>query len=251
MLLLTLLELTQQIVCVVFCVFTNIYLFLACYFRLQVKDQSDGPSPVNLDTPPKNTQNSTNKTFKPSPTLLAVQEDSKQSKNVKQTGFEKETRPGEEVKYEGYSNPSKQSRSFRLLESNLGEAEVSAVTGNTGKTSRRRHTIRKYTQIITHFFFFFLNFCWTHVHFWGHRYPCFGLLVTSPLGFKSRVGSALFELCRGVCDKRSLRFTSAGVYSQHSRQSLSPHACFSRGGMPDLNHRPPAWQADALTTRPQ
>ena len=155
MLLLTLLELTQQIVCVVFCVFTNIYLFLACYFRLQVKDQSDGPSPVNLDTPPKNTQNSANKTFKPSPTLLAVQEDSKQSKNVRQTGFEKETRPGEEVKYEGYSNPSKQSRSFRLLESNLGEAEVSAVTGNTGKTSRRRHTIRKYTQIITHFFFFF------------------------------------------------------------------------------------------------
>ena len=118
-----------------FCVFTNIHLFLACYFRLQVKDQPDGPSPVNLDTPPKSTQNNTNKTFKPSPTLLAVQEDSKQSKNVRQTGFEKETRPGEEVKYEGYSNPSKQSRSFRLLESNLGEAEVSAVTGNTRKIS--------------------------------------------------------------------------------------------------------------------
>ena len=44
--------------------------------------------------------------------------------------------------------------------------------------------------------------------------------------------------------------TSAGVYSQHSSQSLSPHACFSRGRMPDLNHRP-AWQADALTTRQQ
>ena len=57
-------------------------------------------------------------------------------------------------------------------------------------------------------FFFFLNFCWAHVHFWGHWYPCFGLLLTSPLGFKARVGSALFELCGGVCDICSLRFTS-------------------------------------------
>ena len=32
----------------------------------------------------------------------------------------------------------------------------------------------------------------THVLFWGHWYPCFGFLVTSPLGFKVRVGSALF-----------------------------------------------------------
>ena len=37
-------------------------------------------------------------------------------------------------------------------------------------------------------------FCPTHSHvlFWGHWYPCFGFLVTSPLGFKARVGSALF-----------------------------------------------------------
>ena len=34
--------------------------------------------------------------------------------------------------------------------------------------------------------------------FWGHWYPCFGLPVTSPLGFKARVGSALFELSRGI-----------------------------------------------------
>ena len=44
---------------------------------------------------------------------------------------------------------------------------------------------------------------------------------------------------------------SAGLYSQQSSQLLSPHACFSRGRMPDLNHRPPAWQVDVLTTRPQ
>ena len=33
---------------------------------------------------------------------------------------------------------------------------------------------------------------------WGHWYPYFGLLVTSPLGFKARVGSALFELSGGI-----------------------------------------------------
>ena len=30
--------------------------------------------------------------------------------------------------------------------------------------------------------------------------PVSKLLVTSPLGFKARVGSALFELCRGIHD---------------------------------------------------
>ena len=112
------------------------FVFYAWCFRLTLKDQTDG-RPAKSDnlttttTPHKNTKNGTAKTFKPSPTLLAVQEDSSQrtGKNTRQTGFEKETRPGEEVKYEGYSNPSKQSRSFRLLESNLGEAEVNSVTG--------------------------------------------------------------------------------------------------------------------------
>ena len=46
------------------------------------------------------------------------------------------------------------------------------------------------------FFFYFLEdmspFCG------GHWYPYFGLLVTSPLGFKARVGSPLFELSGGV-----------------------------------------------------
>ena len=44
------------------------------------------------------------------------------------------------------------------------------------------------------FFFFFKSFWWTHVLFGGHWYPCFGFLVTSPLGFKARVGSALFAI---------------------------------------------------------
>ena len=42
-------------------------------------------------------------------------------------------------------------------------------------------------------------------------FPCFELLVTSPLGFKARVGSALFELCGGIRDISSLRFTSGAT----------------------------------------
>ena len=40
-------------------------------------------------------------------------------------------------------------------------------------------------------FFIFFKYFWrthTHVLFWGHWYPCFGFLVTSPLGFKARAG---------------------------------------------------------------
>ena len=32
--------------------------------------------------------------------------------------------------------------------------------------------------------------------------------LMSALGFKARVGSALFELCGGICDIHSLTFTS-------------------------------------------
>ena len=31
-----------------------------------------------------------------------------------------------------------------------------------------------------------------HVQFRGHWYPCFGFVVTSPLGFKAKMGFALF-----------------------------------------------------------
>ena len=43
----------------------------------------------------------------------------------------------------------------------------------------------------------FLKLSWrTHsrVLVWGHWYPCFGFLMMSPLGFKARVGSALFVI---------------------------------------------------------
>ena len=43
-------------------------------------------------------------------------------------------------------------------------------------------------------YIFFLKFLADTCPFWGHWYPCFGFLVTSPLGFKARVGSALFAI---------------------------------------------------------
>ena len=90
----------------------------------------------------------------------------------------------------------------------------------------------------------------------------FGATETPVLDFwwhllqvSKREKAALFTLGGGVHDIYSLRFTSGvtplPVYMASIAASYFPHVCFSRGGMPDLNQRPPAWQLDALTTRPQ
>ena len=54
-----------------------------------------------------------------------------------------------------------------------------------------------------------------HTSFFGsHWYPSFGFLVTSPLGFKARVGSALFAFFRGgECNVHSLRSTSGATHA--------------------------------------
>ena len=70
---------------------------------------------------------------------------------------------------------------------------------------------------------------------WGHRNPCFGLLVTSPLGFKAK-----FPLGGGVHDVCSLRFTYGATPANLLMASVVAsrcflHACFSRGRMLDLN----------------
>ena len=60
--------------------------------------------------------------------------------------------------------------------------------------------------------------------------------MTSPLGFKTRVGSALFELGRGICVTHSLRFTSDVtpadllVASMAAKPSL-PHTCKALVGL--------------------
>ena len=80
-------------------------------------------------------------------------------------------------------------------------------------------------------------------------------MVTSPLGFKARVGSALFTLGGGIHDIHSLRFTSDAtpllVYNASIAASHLPHMCVSAVvGCWDLNCRPPARQFHALPTRP-
>ena len=72
---------------------------------------------------------------------------------------------------------------------------VSRPLDRGAKPLKHFNALRLYVQ----FFFFFFKFLEDMSPFlWGHWYPCFGLLVTSPLGFKARVGSALFELSRGI-----------------------------------------------------
>ena len=77
----------------------------------------------------------------------------------------------------------------------------------------------------------------------------------SPLGFKARVGSALFALGGGICDIHSLRFTSGmtplPVYNASIAASHLPHMRVSAEvGCQNLNHQPPAQQSDALPTGP-
>ena len=74
------------------------------------------------------------------------------------------------------------------------------------------------------FLFFFFKV------FGGHTCNFFratGFLVTSPLVFKARVGSALFTFCRGECNVHSLRSTSgvtlADLLVAGKQPVLSPH----------------------------
>ena len=84
----------------------------------------------------------------------------------------------------------------------------------------------RYYEIL-YFFSFFLKFLLDTCLFVGPLIPCFGLLVTSLLGFKARVGSALFALGGGVRNICSLRFTSGRtplpVYNASIAASRLPH----------------------------
>ena len=93
----------------------------------------------------------------------------------------------------------------------------------------------KHLSTYSFFFLFFKKvFGRTHVLFWGHWYPCFGFLVTSPLGLKARVGSALFPIfCGGECNVHSPRFTSGATLADLLvASSAAGHfpTCISRGG---------------------
>ena len=115
--------------------------------------------------------------------------------------------------------------------------------------------IQQYLSHSARIFFFFFG---GHESFlWGHWYPCFGFLVMSPLGFKARVGSALFDLSGGICVMLHVPWDSPLV--QHLPTSWQPAWQLSHLHIPerhwwDLKPRaimPPltVWgQADVLPT---
>ena len=117
------------------------------------------------------------------------------------------------------------------------------------------HYMNNSKRLLSQLFFFF-KFLLDTCPFLGPLIPLFRTSGDVSSGFQSRSEFYLIQtLWRHMwytfpeihlwCD------TYASVYSQHSSRSLSPHVCFSRGRMSDLNHRPPAWEADMLTTWPQ
>ena len=84
-------------------------------------------------------------------------------------------------------------------------------------------------------------------YFGGHWSPCFGFLVTSPVGFKARVGSALFAFCGGECNVHSPRSTSGATLCQPlGSQHAAPHACAEVGLGSDLNGQSPGQKTNAL-----
>ena len=94
----------------------------------------------------------------------------------------------------------------------------------------------------------FFKFWWTHVLLWGHWYPCFGLLVASPLGFKARVGSPIHTWLRHMwCMFPEIHIwckTCQPLDSQHGSQSLFPHACSNIGRIWASDKRTPTYQSN-------
>ena len=88
--------------------------------------------------------------------------------------------------------------------------------------------------------------------FWSHWYPCFGFLVTSPPGFKARVGSALFTgFVEAICNVHSLRSTSSANPANFLMASMvascSPTCMFSEVEIGSGSHgQSPAEEMNAL-----
>ena len=74
---------------------------------------------------------------------------------------------------------------FMIL-SNVTELNIFLLFRNIPQLNHIKKKQKRKTSPVL--FFFFKYFWRTIVLFWGHWYPCFGFLVTSPLGFKARVG---------------------------------------------------------------
>ena len=106
-----------------------------------------------------------------------------------------------------------------------------------------RHCTEKKNQVRLFDFnysttFIFLVFGGHESFLWGHWYPCFGLLMTSPLGFKGRVDPSLvcFVTCVPWNPEIHLWIKTFWLYrGQHGSQSHSLHGTCSRGRLPGFN----------------
>ena len=103
-----------------------------------------------------------------------------------------------------------------------------------------------------HFFFFYK---FLEDFLWGHWYPYFGLLVMSSLGFKARVGSALFKFSGGVRIMLHVPWdsplgdTCRPLGSQHGSQAISSTHLRGIGGTQTGSYHATVWdQAEALPT---
>ena len=86
--------------------------------------------------------------------------------------------------------------------------------------------------------------------FLGPLIPCFGLLVTSALGFKARVDIACTLACLGAIPQIHLWCdTCRPLDGQHGGPSRSLHAS-AEVGCQGSNGGSPAQSTDALPTRP-
>ena len=99
---------------------------------------------------------------------------------------------------------------------------TSTITQCWAVTGWSNHSI----SIKFHILLFWKNFGGHKSFLWGHWYPCFGLLVTS-------LGSSLIRTWR-----RHTWYMFHEIHLSTSRRPAwqpiaSPHACFSRGRMPD------------------
>ena len=78
--------------------------------------------------------------------------------------------------------------------------------------------------------------------------------MTSPLGFKARVGSALFTFCGDECNVHSLRSTSGATHTNFlaagAQLVTSPHACAEVGLGSDSNGESPRQKTNVLPLSP-
>ena len=102
------------------------------------------------------------------------------------------------------------------------------------------YSIHCWKIVQTVFFLFFLKFLADTCPFLGHWYPCFGFLVTSPLGFKARMG-CLIRIAEAnvmyVPGDPPLCVTCADLLADGLPPVLSPHTVASRGEVAGIRTR--------------